>query len=865
MYRLSIVGFLLLGLSCQSARMTSDDADYPELALPDGFDYTHIYSPSGANQGTWVGLTFDDAGRLYASDQHGYIYRMELPTTHRPEPVVEQVDLEIGRANGLLWAFDALYVVVNHDEGLGGHPSGIYRLTDSDGDDQLDTIDTIKRLGITGGEHGPHSLILSPDRTELYLIAGNYATRPDEFTARHAGAWQEDQLLPSILDPRGHANDFKAPGGWIARMSPDGAEFEIVSSGYRNSYDIAFNEDGELFTFDSDMEWDLGMPWYRPIRVLHATSASEFGWRTGSGKWPEYYPDNLPAVVHIGQGSPTGVLMGSGSAFPARYQRSLFVFDWSFGTIYSVELTPEGSSYTGTFEEFLSGVPLPVTDGVWGPDGALYFATGGRRLESHLYRVHYDGNESIASVDGMSSPSPERRLRRQLENYHVVEDPYAVDFAWPHLNHEDRFIRYAARMAIERQPVLSWWKKVVEEEDLKRRMHGVIALARQGAPMHQYAALKALDDISMNGLSLSEQLTLIRAYGLVFIRLGEPSDYWRARIVHKFVSHYPSEEFSLNKELSKLLAYLEAPGFVDKTLALLQSASTVAAEVPILTDELTARSEQYGETIENMKENMPSAAEIAYAYALSHAKEGWTNTQRETYLKWFFDAMARSGGRSYVGFIDKIRRTAIDHIPADEKEALAEYVAEFNQPTIDLSSLPQPEGPGENWLQGQVRKLASDHIEEAPRNYERGKKMYAAALCEACHMMNGEGGNIGPDLSQVGTRFGRSDLIEAIISPSDAISDQYSATIFTMKNGSSVVGRVMKQDETTIDVNQNPFDPGQFVTISKSDVESESDSPVSIMPAGLMNRLNADEVLDLIAYLVANGDEEHELFTGMGM
>ena len=104
---------------------------------------------------------------------------------------------------------------------------------------------------------------------------------------------------------------------------------------------------------------------------------------------------------------------------------------------------------------------------------------------------------------------------------------------------------------------------------------------------------------------------------------------------------------------------------------------------------------------------------------------------------------------------------------------------------LDMASLPQPEGPGENWMQGRVRRILNDYLEETPRNYERGKEMYAAALCEACHTMNGMGGNIGPDLSQIGTRFSRGDIVEAIISPSDAISDQYGATVFTMKNGSA--------------------------------------------------------------------------------
>ena len=73
---------------------------------------------------------------------------------------------------------------------------------------------------------------------------------------------------------------------------------------------MAFNEDGELFTFDSDMEWDIGLPWYRPIRINHVTSGSDYGYRENNEKWSPAYPDNLPAVINVGQGSPTNVMSG---------------------------------------------------------------------------------------------------------------------------------------------------------------------------------------------------------------------------------------------------------------------------------------------------------------------------------------------------------------------------------------------------------------------------------------------------------------------------------------------------------------------------------------------------------------------------
>ena len=228
----------------------------------------------------------------------------------------------------------------------------------------------------------------APDGKSLFLITGN-GTKPTAFSSSKVPLnWGEDHVLPRMPDGRGFMRDVLGPGGIIYRVSLDGKNFEAYSSGYRNIFDAAFNHDGELFTYDADMEYDFNTPWYRPTRVNHVTSGSEYGWRNGAGKRPEWYPDNLGAVVNIGPGSPTGVTFGYGAKFPAKYQEALFILDWSWGKLYAVHLKPEGSSYTATREEFLSGAPLPLTDAIIHPqDGAMYFAIGGRKVQSGLYRV----------------------------------------------------------------------------------------------------------------------------------------------------------------------------------------------------------------------------------------------------------------------------------------------------------------------------------------------------------------------------------------------------------------------------------------------------------------------------------------------
>jgi glucose/arabinose dehydrogenase len=357
-FRFGCVVAILVSLVLPTVSMAGNGATPADrLTVPDGFQAELLYSvPEG--QGSWVSMAVDDRGRLITSDQYDAgMFRITLKDDGEVD--VEPLDVEIGMAQGLLYAFDSLYVNVN---GQGPSGGGLYRLQDTNGDDQFDKIEHLMKLN-PAGEHGPHAVLLSPDGESIYICAGNNTDLPDPLPARTRVPliWDEDHLLGRMPDARGHNVGRLAPGGWIIKLNPDGSGQELICTGFRNHYDMAFNPQGELFTYDSDMEWDIGTPWYRPTRVNHVTSGAEFGWRNGTGKWPEYYPDSLPATIDIGPGSPTGMTFATGARFPARYQQALLLGDWSYGIIYAAFLEPEGSSYTGTFENFVSGVPLPIT------------------------------------------------------------------------------------------------------------------------------------------------------------------------------------------------------------------------------------------------------------------------------------------------------------------------------------------------------------------------------------------------------------------------------------------------------------------------------------------------------------------------
>src|SRR5206468_4492273 len=163
-------------------------------------------------------------------------------------------------------------------------------------------------------------------------------------------------------------------------------------------------------------------------RVCMVASGSDYGYRNGAGKWPTYYFDSLPPVLNVGPGSPTGVAFGYGAKFPSKYQDAFYISDWSYGKLYAVHLKPEGSAYSADVEEFVTGTPLPLTDLVVNPkDGAMYFAIGGRKTTSGLYRVTYTGDESTAPSTSKPAGAEARATRRMLHAFHGPQDPQAVE------------------------------------------------------------------------------------------------------------------------------------------------------------------------------------------------------------------------------------------------------------------------------------------------------------------------------------------------------------------------------------------------------------------------------------------------------
>lgn len=821
------------------------------IKVADGFEVELLYSVPGGEQGSWIALAPDGEGQIYASDQYGALYRFPAPAageTVKQEDVVK-VPLEIRAINGMIFADGHLWAGVNDYEGK--TQSGFYRISDTNGDGELDKATLIKAFE-SKSDHGVHAVVPTPDGKYFYLITGNNAViegGPHEGTSDAspvAKVWGDDHLLPRMPDGRGHNRHVLAPGGIVYRISRDGKEWEIFASGFRNIYGGDLNADGELFTYDADMEYDFNTPWYRPTRVNHVVSGGEYGWRNGAGKYPDFYPDTLPTNLDIGPGSPTGTRFGYGAKFPEKYQRAFYILDWSWGKVYAVHLDEDGASYRGTKEDFLSGAPLPVTDLIVNPtDGAMYFAIGGRRVQSGLYRVTYTGSESTTAADLSPTPSDARDLRHSLETYHGKQDPAAIEAAWPHLDHEDRWIAWAARVALEHQPVDGWKDKALSEPEPGKRIPALMALARVTgvAPAQRPesghvvdeqirdAILASLLEFEVGELPKREKLGFVRTAQIVLNRFGDPDQATSDALTANLDAAYPAGTFEVNWLLTETLVHLQAPNTAAKAMALVAKAES-------------------------------QEPQMEYMRSLRHLKTGWTPELREQQLEWFLKAANYRGGASFATFIQFIRDDSLATYTEAEKATHAELIAkkpEVKSAIENLGALFAGRTPT-MWTLDELASAAEEPGAMTGRDFENGRKMFSAAACYACHRFGNAGGMTGPDLTGAGGRYSPRDLLDQIINPSKEINEQFAPIVVTKKDGSTVSGVVVNLSGDNVTINTDLTDPNQRENIDRKLVESIEVSKISPMPPMLLNMLTKEEVLDLVAYTLSGGDEENEMF-----
>jgi putative heme-binding domain-containing protein len=338
--------------------------------------------------------------------------------------------------------------------------------------------------------------------------------------------------------------------------------------------------------------------------------------------------------------------------------------------------------------------------------------------------------------------------------------------------------------------------------------------------------LTALGEEDWTQQSLPHQLAGLRVLQLALLRLGPPDLQVRDHLLTRVEGLLPTKNPGLNMMLLDILVYLQSPKAAEQGVALLEHA--------------------------------PSQEEqINYARSLSYLQTGWTPPLRETFFRWFLQAATYRGGVGFELFVKDIRDEALLHLSPDDKQQLKSILdqqPEVTAPPADAAPRPLVK----EWKMDELLLLLQNKLHD--RNFDHGRQMFGAARCFSCHRFNGEGGALGPDLTGLAGRFDSRAILESVIEPSKVISDQYAAVQIQTLSGKVVVGRIVNLHGHIMSVNTNMLDPKAIENVDQREIEVMAPSRVSMMPVGLLNTLNEDEILDLMAFLLSRGDRSNPMF-----
>lgn len=452
-------------------------------------------------------MTIDDEGRVLIAGR-GYV--RVLVDDDRDGWADRAIDLIDGLKEGptgLLAEGNSLYVVVD---------GGLKRYRGYDGSSKLKNPDLLLALK-TGGEHDAHAVRRGPDGW-LYLLCGNMA------------GVKKDTI-------KGTRSPVKEPiAGTLLRLSPDFKQVEVVADGFRNPYSFDFNLDGETFTYDSDNERCVGLPWYEGCRFYHVMPGGNYGWRSPqlSQTWrkPAYFPDVVPPICDTGRGSPTGVACYRHTHFPPIYRGDFFLADWTFGRIYWVMMKPHGASFVGKHEVFAEATGTngfaPTALAVHPKTGELFVSTGGRGTRGGVYAIRYDKGAAKPKPVPMATPALEfdkdrparwlaecasdnprtRRVALESLTRWWNESPWGKrvgDAVKPNLSHDDEHVRRAAARLGS-----MWHVELGHVTDPRANLHLALEQAKADPEWALKHALTTLEDKKADGTDLLLALRVVQ-------------------------------------------------------------------------------------------------------------------------------------------------------------------------------------------------------------------------------------------------------------------------------------------------------------------------------------------------------------------
>ena len=791
--------------------------------VPEGFEITQ-FAGDDLTHDTWA-MTISEDGKVAVSGP-GYIkVLLDTDKDGTAERAVTVFD-KARNPHGLLW---------NGNDLLSVQPQGIFLhrtqpgQTLPGGEPEL-----FYKLPGGGGEHGPHGIRRGPDGW-FYVACGNNT---------NIGKGNITTGSSPITNPS---------QGTILRISPDGKQSEVIAHGFRNQYDLAFNQHGHLFTFDSDGERDHQLPWYSYCRVFHIRVGGHHGWllpgHQRSFNRPPYFFDSATRLNEVDRGSPTGVEVYRHTQFPRHYRDGLFFACWTYGRVYFTPLTPKGDSYQGheheTFLEPTGNLGFAPSDLAVHPvTGDLFVSVGGRGTRGAVYRISYpDGRKAARPVPFYETAkdwsihkdriaeTPALSPDQALTLLEKAKDPSARITAIRHLmlamgdistNEAKR--RIDAGYTANKPDALP--------EELRRKAISLLPPAfnpeHPGHPQ-QYeiarllAMLQADTSAAMeclaSALSASSHPTHDAHYLFCLAQMTGPRESVRDRIVEGFLG--------IDHKLNQRRLLTDRNWSVN-----LRDALKAQLDFDPGTASRMTRAQKVSPASSHLLEQLPEPDRKSMAKTMVRSTEGWNNEA----IRFAEKHLSPDEIPSLLGTLrgvwknePRIRAYLVGFMSRHGNDMDRKLAEDFSRPPargIDLTPFSE-KMKAVDWEQG---------------DQSRGQATYVRYNCSTCHSGNKR---LGPSLGNIARRFNRDDLFRHINEPNLALSDLYKATQITTADGVYVGMKVYSSEAQTI------LETGSNETIrfSRHDILSERAPNQSPMPAGLLLGASKEELADLYAYL----------------
>ncbi len=777
---------------------------------------------------TPVAIAFDSAGQLFVIESH---------THHRPEtydgPDHDRIlRLQYGERTSSPDSWKIFYDQTDQTMSvLAGRDGWLYvatrreilRLRDTNQDGRADERQTLVKL-VTDGDY-PHNglagLTWTPDGRLGFGLGENLGA-----TYR-------------LVAADGSEQSGGGEGGSVYECQPDGSQLTRLATGFWNPFGSVYDPMGRLFVVDNDPD---ASP---PCRLLHVVPTADFGYQFRYGRsgrhplqaWDGELPGTLPMTAGTGE-APCQIVP---------YRGRLWVSSWGDHRLEAFPLTTHGATVRGQLSIVVQGdadfrpVGLAVA-----PDGALVFSDWVDRSypvhrQGRLWRLVPDAVKAPASFEFPALSSAEQRAAQLRNEPNLAklddDDPYirqavvaGLVASGKDLNRFADNDPFASLTSIRQRlgwlqaaywqnpsRANEWLSHALSAADLEPQLYAlrIIAGDRRAEFTAQVAAmLKVSDDRQVSTqVSGNELLRLRLALAtLAWLEQGDATrdtDPFEDRLV----------QILRNESHSSTLRAL--------AIRLLPS-SHEALDEPLLASLIAENGALPSEVMSVLQErDEPWAASLLASVA-----------QRDSVpVSLRADAIAALAAHqeSQQGILETFTNNRTMALRTEALRSLGRASEGETRPTSqDVDA----------WLKV---------IDEQPGDAAAGRRVFFRAngpRCSVCHLHDGRGGRVGPDLSTIYRRDDRRWLLQAILEPNRDVAPRYASVQWITDRGTAVTGLPLSGPgeegrESLIGVD------GKVISLPSELIAERHSLSTSIMPSGLDGTVSVAELRDLLAFLMS--------------